>query len=282
MQNKTLMQKRKNYRIFLYIVMIIWLVVSLFPFYWLSVMSTRTSAEFFHYPPIMIPGKQLIKNFKALITVIDFPVAIKNSLIVCTIKTVVALFFCSLSSFFFAKFSFPGKKLLYGFIVFTMMIPTQLLMIPQLIMMSKFGWVSTLKALIIPSMIPAFGIFWMTQYFEGAIHNDLLNAARIDGCSTFRLYWNIGLPISAPGLAFLAIHTFLSSWNDYLWPLIVLNNQKVYTVQVALGQLQGMHTKTDYGAVMCGSFLTTLPTVVIFLLCNKFFISGIAAGGVKD
>ena len=164
----------------------------------------------------------------------------------------------------------------------TMMIPTQLLMIPQLIMMGNLGWISTLKALVIPNMIPAFGIFWMTQYCQGAIHDDLINAGRIDGCGTFRLFWNIGFPITVPGLAFLAIHTFLNTWNDFLWPLIVLNDQKVFTVQVALGQLQGMHTKTDYGAVMCGTLLATLPIVLIFLLCNKFFIAGIAAGGVKD
>ena len=122
----------------------------------------------------------------------------------------------------------------------------------------------------------------MTQYCRGAIHDDLLNAGRIDGCGTFRLFWNIGFPIMIPGLSFLAIHTFVSSWNDFLWPLIVLNDQKVYTVQVALGQLQGMFTKTDYGAVMCGTLLATLPVVIIFLICNKFFIAGIAAGGVKD
>ena len=276
------MGEKKVSRVVLYAVMVIWLLISLFPFYWLLVTATRSSAEFFRYPPNMIPGKMLIENAKALFSVVDFPHAIRNSLIVCTLKTVSALFFCSLASFYFAKFRFPGKKALYGFVIFTMMIPTQLLMIPQLIMMSKLGWVSTLKALIIPSMIPAFGIFWMTQFFQGAVHDDLLNAARIDGCGTFRLFWNIGLPIGAPGLAFLAIHTFLTSWNDYLWPLIVLNNQKTFTVQVALGQLQGMHTKTDYGAVMCGSLLATLPTVLIFLICNRFFISGIAAGGVKD
>ena len=144
------------------------------------------------------------------------------------------------------------------------------------------GWITTLQALIIPNLIPAFGIFWMTQYCRGAIHDDLLNAGRIDGCGTFRLFWNIGFPIMIPGLSFLAIHTFVSSWNDFLWPLIVLNDQKVYTVQVALVQLQGMFTKTDYGAVMCGTLLATLPVVIIFLICNKFFIAGIAAGGVKD
>lgn len=269
-------------RIVFYFFVVLWAVISLFPFYWLCVMATRTSAEFFRYPPIMIPGGSLIDNALALFDTINFPLAIWNTLVVATVKTAAALFFCSMAAFYFAKFQFPGRKLLYTLLLMTMMIPTQLLMIPQLIMMGKLGWISTLRALIIPNMIPAFGVFWMTQYCQGAIHEDLINAGRIDGCGTFRLFWNIGFPITIPGLAFLAIHTFLNTWNDFLWPLIVLNDQKVFTVQVALGQLQGMHTKTDYGAVMCGTLLATLPIVVIFLLCNRFFIAGIAAGGVKD
>lgn len=276
------MIKKRISRICLYLLVIAGAVVSLFPFYWLAVMGTRSSAEFFRYPPVMIPGDRLAENFRSLLTVIDFPQAILNSLVVSGLKTGAAIFFCSMAAFYFAKFRFPGKKILYGFVLFTMMIPTQLLMIPQLILMSNLGWVSTLKALIIPTMIPAFGIFWMTQYCKGAISDELISAGRVDGCSTFRLFWNVGFPIMIPGVAFLAIHTFLTSWNDFLWPLIVLNNQKVFTIQVALGQLQGMHTKTDYGAVMCGSLLATLPTILIFLCCNKFFIAGIAVGGVKE
>ncbi len=276
------MKKRNGIGILTWIAVILWAVISLFPFYWLSVMATRSSSEFFRYPPIMIPGGMLATNIRSLLTVIDLFRALANTFLVSGIRVLSALFFCSMTAFYFAKFRFPGKKLLYSFILMTMMIPTQLLMIPQLIMMGRFGWISTLKALIVPFMIPAFGIFWMTQYCQGAIHDDLINAGRIDGCSTFGLFWHIGLPITVPGLAFLAIHTFITVWNDYLWPLIVLNDQKVFTVQVALGQLQGMHTKTDYGAVMSGAFLITLPIIVIFLLCNRFFIAGIAAGGVKD
>lgn len=274
---------RKRIRsILLYIFIASGAVVSLFPFYWLLVMATRTSAEFFRFPPVMVPGTQLLNNMAALSSVIDYGRSILNTLLVAVIKTGSALFFCSMAAFYFAKFRFPGKKALFSFVLFTMMIPTQLMMIPQLILMGQLGWVSSLKALIVPTLVPAFGIFWMRQYCVGAIHDDLLNAGRIDGCSTFRLFWSVGFPIMTPGLAFLAIHTFMSTWNDFLWPLIVLNDQKNFTVQVALGQLQGMHTKTDYGAVTCGALLATLPLIVIFLSCNKFFISGIAAGGVKD
>lgn len=276
------MLKKRITNIVFYFFLFLWVAISLFPFYWLFVMATRTSAEFFRYPPVMIPGGMLLQNAKSLFSVIDFPRSIMNTFTVAVLKTVAALFFCSMTAFYFAKFRFPGRNLLFPFVLMTMMIPTQLLMIPQLIMMGKLGWISTLKALIIPSLIPAFGVFWMTQYCQGAIHDDLINAGRIDGCGTFRLFWNIGFPIMVPGLAFLAIHTFMTAWNDFLWPLIVLNDQKVFTVQVTLGQLQGMHTKTDYSAVMFGALLSTLPIIIIFLICNKFFIAGIAAGGVKD
>ena len=276
-----MIKKRLGITVF-YVFVLLWAAVSLFPFYWMFVMASRTSAEFFRYPPIMIPGGMLIANAKSLLTVIDFFQSLLNTFTVAVIKTAAALFFCSMAAFYFAKFKFPGRNFLFTFILMTMMIPTQLLMIPQLIIMGKLGWISTLKALIIPTLIPAFGIFWMTQYSQGAIHEDLLNAGRIDGCGTFRLFWSIGFPIMIPGLAFLAIHTFMTVWNDFLWPLIVLNDQKVFTVQVALGQLQGMHTKTDYGAVMCGAFLATLPILMVFLICNRFFISGIAAGAVKS
>lgn len=266
----------------MYAFILLGVAISLFPFYWLFVMSTRASAEFFRFPPVMIPGLNLGDNFASLLTVIDFTRSLLNSLIVSTVRTVAALFLCSMTAFYFAKFRFPGRKALFAFILMTMMIPSQLLMIPQLIMMGRLGLVSSLWALILPSLVPAFGIFRMHQYRVGAIHDDLIHAGRIDGCGTFRLFWSIGLPIMTPGLAFLAIHTFMTAWNDFLWPLIVLSDQKNFTVQVALGQLQGMHTKTDYGAVTCGALLATLPLIVLFLACNRFFIAGIASGSIKD
>ena len=267
---------------FIYAFVLLGVVISLFPFYWLFVMSTRTSAEFFRFPPVMIPGTNLGNNFASLSTVIDFTRSLVNSLIVATVKTVSALFLCSMAAFYFAKFRFPGNRLRFGIILISMMIPSQLLMIPQLIMMGRMGLVSSLWALILPTLVPAFGIFWMRQYCTGAIHDDLIHAGRIDGCNTFRLFWNVGFPIMTPGLAFLAIHTFMTAWNDFLWPLIVLSDQKNFTVQVALGQLQGMHTKTDYGAVTCGALLATLPLIALFLGCNRFFIAGIASGSIKD
>lgn len=167
----------------MYAFILLGVAISLFPFYWLFVMSTRASAEFFRFPPVMIPGLNLGDNFASLLTVIDFTRSLLNSLIVSTVRTVAALFLCSMTAFYFAKFRFPGRKALFAFILMTMMIP-------QLIMMGRLGLVSSLWALILPSLVPAFGIFWMRQYCVGAIHDDLIHAGRIDGLGTFRLPYN--------------------------------------------------------------------------------------------
>jgi len=164
----------------------------------------------------------------------------------------------------------------------TMMIPPQLNLIPQLIIMNKLGWLSTFKALILPGLIPAFGIYWMNQYCIGSIHDDLIHSARIDGCGTFGLFLHVGLPIMVPGCAFLCIYIFMDSWNDYLWPLIVTNDSRRNTLQVALAQLQGAYNSTDYGMVMCGVLLATLPLFIIFLLFSRQFTADITAGAIKS
>ena len=264
-----------------YFFILLWAAVSLFPFYWLTVMATRTSAEFFRYPPVMVPGNMLWQNAQALMSVIDFPRAISNTFTVAVIKTAAELFFCSMTAFYFAKFTFPGRNILFSFMLMTMMIPTQLLMIPQLILMSKLGWISTLKALIIPSLIPAFGIFWMTQFCQGAIHDDLINAGRIDGCGTFRLFWSIGFPIMVPGLAFLAIHTFMTVWNDFLWPLIVTNTRLMRVLPIGIYWLRVEEGTINWGVVMSGTLFVVVPVVIVFLYAQRYIVDGIAAGAVK-
>jgi len=190
------------------------------------------------------------------------------------------LFFDSLAGFTFAKFEFPGKKALFLVLLATFMVPAQLSVVPLFVMMAHLKWVGGLQALIIPGAANAFGIFWMRQYADGAIHPELLDAGRMDGCGHFRLYWNVGLPILRPALAFLGIFTFIYAWNDYLWPLIVLVNPRRLTLQVALSQLNGVYS-TDYGMVMAGTLLATLPLIIIFLVGSRQFIGDIAAGAIK-
>ncbi|MCD8121374.1 MAG: carbohydrate ABC transporter permease [Clostridiales bacterium] len=266
----------------LYVCLILGALVSLFPFYWLAVMATNSSSAFMRFPPVMTFGSQFIQNVGNLLHSINFGRAMFNTFVVSAVKTGGGVFFCSLAAFYFAKFRFPGRRLLFALCLITMMIPPQLNLIPQLIIMNRLNWLSTFKALIMPGLIPAFGIYWMNQYCVGAIHDDLIDSARIDGCNTFGLFCHVGLPIMIPGCAFLCIYIFMDSWNDYLWPLIVTNDSRRSTIQVALAQLQGAYNSTDYGMVMCGVLLATLPLFIIFLLFSKQFTADITSGAVKS
>lgn len=261
--------------------LIMGVIISIFPFYWLMVMATNDSSASFKFPPVWTFGDQLLINIEKVFAEVDFLQSVLNTVFVATISTVLVLFFSSLAGFVFAKFDFPGKKKLFVFTLTTMMIPAQLSLIPMFIMMQNFGWIDSYKALIIPGLVSAFGIFWVKQYAEGAIHDDLLNAARIDGCGIFRMYWSVALPVLKPALAFLGIFNFMGVWNDYLWPLIVLNDPSKYTLMVALANLKGLH-QTDTAAVMTGTLLGTLPLIVLFLIVSRQFISDIAAGAIKD
>lgn len=268
-------------KVVLHTVLLIGVALSMFPFYWLTVMATRTTSDIYRFPPKLTFGTQLWTNIRNVLDHIDFFGSFLNTVFVSVTSTLLVLFFCSLAGFAFAKYEFPGKKILFTLLLVTMMIPGQLSLIPSFMIMQKLGWVGTFKALIIPGMANAFGIFWMRQFATEAVHDELLSAGRIDGCGHFRLFWNVALPILRPGLAFLGIFHFIGSWNDYLWPLVILTDPDKYTLQITLSQLNGIYN-TDYAMVMAGTLMATLPLILMFLLVSRQFISDIAAGAVKD
>ncbi|ACX66065.1 MULTISPECIES: carbohydrate ABC transporter permease [Paenibacillus] len=257
------------------------LILSIFPFYWLLVMATRTTSDIYSFPPKLWFGPHLLDNVSRVLSSIDFFGAFWNTLFVASACTLLVLFFDSLAGFTFAKFQFPGKKWLFVLLLATMMAPAQLSLVPSFVIMAEFGWVGTYKALIIPGMVNAFGIFWIRQYAQESVPSELLDAGKIDGCGFFRLYWNISLPILRPALSFLAAFTFIGVWNDYLWPLIILNDENKFTLQVALSSLNGIYT-TDYSMVIAGTLLAVIPLIVMFLFISKQFISDIAAGAIKS
>lgn len=267
--------------IFLHIGLIAGLLLSIFPFYWLLVMATRTTSDIYSFPPKLWFGPHLLDNVSRVLSSIDFFGAFWNTLFVASACTLLVLFFDSLAGFTFAKFQFPGKKWLFVLLLATMMAPAQLSLVPSFVIMAEFGWVGTYKALIIPGMVNAFGIFWIRQYAQESVPSELLDAGKIDGCGFFRLYWNISLPILRPALSFLAAFTFIGVWNDYLWPLIILNDENKFTLQVALSSLNGIYT-TDYSMVIAGTLLAVIPLIVMFLFISKQFISDIAAGAIKS
>ncbi|BFT72105.1 carbohydrate ABC transporter permease [Paenibacillus sp. P36] len=267
--------------LWLHVVMITGAILSLFPFYWLLVMSTATTADMFRFPPRLLPGDQLLVNIGKVLDHVGFFRSFGNSLLVAGTHTALVLFFCSLAGFAFAKFQFPAKAPLFFFLLATMMVPQQLGLIPQFIIMQKLGWINDLKALIVPGAASAFGIFWMRQYTTSVVHDELINAGRIDGCNSFDLYWRVALPVLRPALATLGIITFLGSWNDYLWPLVVISVQEKFTIQMLIASMNGVYS-TDYSMVMAATLMATVPLIIVFSLFSRQFIAGLMQGSVKD
>jgi cellobiose transport system permease protein len=255
-------------------------ILSIFPFYWLLVMSTSTTAQIFGYPPKLTFGTSFGTNLSNLLSSIDIVSALVNTIIVSTLCAVLVMFFDSLAAFTFAKYDFPGKNPLFVVMLATFIVPGSLSLVPSFILMSRIGWVGDLKALIIPGAANAFGIFLLRQMASGSIPNELIESARIDGAGFFRTYWSVGLPMLRGGLAFLGIFTFIGAWNDYVWPLIVLVDPRKQTLQTALQNLNTLYL-TDYGMVMAGALVSVLPLIVVFIIGSKQFIANIAAGAVK-
>ncbi|QGH34013.1 ABC transporter permease subunit [Gracilibacillus salitolerans] len=268
-------------KMFVYALLAIATFLSIFPLYWMFVMATNHNSAINSVPPAFIPGAELVTNFVKVIETIDFFGAIWNSLIVSTVTTIGVLFLCSLAGFAFAKFEFKGKNILFIFILVTMMIPPQLGLIPQYFIITKLDWLNDLKAIIVPGLIDAFGIFWMRQYISSNVPDELVDAAKIDGCTNFRVYWNIAVPVIIPAFATLAIIRFMYIWNDFLWPLVVLREESSFTIQVALRGLIDNYVR-DNGMILSGTFWATVPLIIVFLLLNRLFIQSLTEGAVKS
>jgi cellobiose transport system permease protein len=267
-------------RIGLHLLLLVGVAISLFPFYWTAVMATNTTEDMRRVPLKLVFGPELFANIGRLLESIDFFGSMLNTIIVATCVTSLVLLFDSLAAFAFAKFDFPGRNTLFGLLLLAYMLPTQLALIPQFVIMERLGWVGTLNALIVPAVANVFGIFWMRQYVSGAVPDELLAAARIGGCGFFRQYRHVALPAIRPGLAFLGITTFITAWNDYTWPLIVMVDPNNLTLQVALSQLNTAYN-TDYSMIMAGTLLAVLPLALVFTLFARGFIRDAMAGALR-
>ena len=255
-------------------------ILSVFPFYWLVVMSTNTTADIFGYPPKLLFGNNFLINVQNLFSSVDLVLALLNTLFISLSIAILVMLLDSLAAFAFAKFDFPGKNVLFIILLATMLVPGQLSLVPSFVLMSEFGWIGQFKALIIPGAANAFGIFLLRQFASNSIPNELIESARVDGAGFFKTYWHIAIPMLRGGLAFLGIFTFIGAWNDYIWPLIVMVDPLKQPIQVALAQLTSIY-RTDYGMVMAGALLSVLPLIGIFLIGARHFIANIAAGAVK-
>ena len=266
-----------------YALLAIVLAFSLFPLYYTMMFGSSTQLEVAQAvgrPPRWLPSTELVNNLHAIFTLhqINFWMAFGNSVLVAVVVSVTTVFFSTLAGFSFSKLNFRGKKALYVFIIATMAIPMQLGTIPMFIMFTTFGWIDSLTALILPSMVGAFGVFWMTQYLSEALPYELVEAARVDGASLFRTFWSIALPASRPAAATLALFTFVGSWNNFFWPSVILRTEM--TMPLIVPQLQGAFTG-DHALVMTGVFVVALPLLVVFVFLGRQLVSGVMAGAVK-
>jgi cellobiose transport system permease protein len=280
MSKATIKKRMSPGKLFMYLFLAIASLLSLFPFYWMFVMATRPSSAYNSIPPTITPGNLLVDNFKKVLSQIDFFHAMWNSFVICAIVTIVVLIISSLAGFAFAKFKFPGKNALFVSILITMIIPPQLGLIPQYFLISKAGLLDTLPGVMILFFLNPLGIFLMRQYVSEAVPDELIEAAKLDGCSNFKIYRSIVLPIILPAFATLGIIVFTAVWGEFLWQFTVLRDPENYTIQVALANLSNTHN-IDFGMIMSGVFWATAPLLIIFLLFNRLFISSITEGSVK-
>jgi cellobiose transport system permease protein len=242
--------------------------------------STRTTADLWAYPPYLVPGPHLIANFQQLFATLPVLQAFFNSLFIASVSTLLIVFFDSLAGFGFAKYTFPGREFLFFLLLATLMLPGAISIIPWYTMMSAFGWVNDYKALIVPGIASAFGIFWMRQYIASSVPDEMLQAARVDGCGHVGLYWRFVIPLSRPGLGTLALLTFLGSWNDFVQPLIILRDPNKFTMPIMLALLQNQYGQ-NLVLVMSAATLATIPILILFMFMSRQFISGLSAGAFK-
>jgi ABC-type glycerol-3-phosphate transport system permease component len=254
-------------------------IIMLMPLLQMITTSFKTSGEALRVPPTLLPDQPTLDAYRTVLTQAPFGLWFRNSVIVAISITTLILFTSSLAGYIFAKFKFPGRDLLFTLLLGTLMVPFPVVLIPIYLIVNKLHLLNTLFALIVPSTVSAFGIFLMRQFIS-AIPDDLIDAARLDGASEFGIYWRLIRPQLGPAMGALGIFTFLSSWNDYLWPLIAINDQDRMTLPLALAFFNSSHA-TRYDLVMAAAVLIVLPVIAAFLFFQRQFINALVLSGLK-
>ncbi len=273
--------QRSTERIIVYSGLLIAAVLVGAPFVYMITGSFKFNADIFAYPLTFLPRNPTLDNYVRLLSGSEIPYVrqFANSLFIAVNQTLLTLLVASMVGWGFAKYEFRGKRVLFLILLATLTFPFQLTLVPLFLMMVNIGWLDTYLAIIIPGAVSAFGAFFMRQSML-AVPNDLVDAARIDGASDWGIFWRVGLPLSSGALSVLAVLVFLGSWNDYLWPLIVLRTATMFTYPVGLATLVGLY-KVEYGMILAGAFLATLPILVIFLAGRNMLLNNLTVGAIK-
>ncbi|SES28048.1 cellobiose ABC transporter membrane protein [Pedococcus cremeus] len=262
-----------------YAFLLVVLLASVFPLWWSFLIGSKDAAALNADGIPLLPGGNFLKNARTVVDTVPFWKAFTNSVIVSSTVAFSVVALSTLAGFAFAKLRFRGRDGLMVFVVATMAVPTQLGVVPLFIVMSKLGWVGSVGAVIVPALVNAFGVFWMTQYLRESLPDELVEAARVDGCSMIRTFWHVALPASRPGAAMLGLFTFIATWTNFFWPFIVLEPGNP-TLPVALQQLQAAHY-VDYSLVLAGVVLAAIPLIIVFVLAGRQLVAGIMQGAVK-
>ena len=277
------MKKRKKRisisHIFIVLILSLGAIIMLLPFVWMVLTAFKTFPETTKLPIVWFPKEFMFDNFKKVLTTMNFGTYYKNSIIVTVSITVLQLIVCSLAAYGFARLEAPGKNVIFIIVVSMLMVPVQMTMIPSYIMLNKFGMINTYWVLIIPQIFSSYATFFLKQFFE-TLPKELEESARIDGCSYFRCYWNIVMPLCGTAISAFLIFTVLWAWNDMLWPLIMTSSEKLRVLPVGIAAMVGQkNTKTN--EMMAASVLAILPMISLFVIFQKRFISGVSTTGLK-
>ena len=278
MSGKTISIRRQK-SLIIHILLIVGALSMVTPFLWMVLTSLKTFGESTQVPPVIIPKDFQWSNFTEIFATLPFLKFYWNTIITTFFKTLGQLLFCSLAAYAFARIEFPGRNFIFIVLLSILMVPSQAYIIPQYLIMVKLEWLNSLQALIVPSLTSAFGTFLLRQFFM-TLPSELEDAAKLDGCNHFQIYWKIMLPLAKPGLIAHAIFTILWCWNDLMWPLIVNNSPEMMPLSAGLASLQGQFV-TNFPVLMAGSLLASWPMILMFIFLQKYFVEGIALSGTK-
>lgn len=271
-------KSQMSFKVFIGVMLAVLGTLTFFPFLWMIFSSLKTNAEISQMVPTLLPKNPTLNNFKELFERLNFGIYLKNTLIV-TLFSFLGLFLNAMAGYGFSKYDFKGKHGLFLLVLATMMIPGQVTMIPVYLILNSVGLTNTLMGIVLPGLAGAFGVFLFRQ-FMSTISDELLEAARLDGANEWYIFFRIVLPLTRPILAVQGILTFIGGWNSFLWPLIIANDEKYYTLSVGLQLLQGQHG-TDYSLQMAGATFMVVPILIIFMIFQKYILQGFNVSGIK-
>ena len=274
------MRQLKIQKILFYGLLLLMTAIYMGPFLFSLSISFNAEQDVFSWPIKLIPEEWTLDNYQRVWRDLPFGQWLFNSVAITIIQTITNVFFASLAGFAFARLEFPGKNIIFSILLASLMIPGIILLVPKFIILNEFRLINTYAGLTLPGLVTVVNIFLMKQFFE-TIPKDLEEAALIDGCSYFRIFWQIFLPVSKPALAAVAIYTFQGSWNEFMWPVIVTTTQEMFTLPVGMAFLKNEFS-VQWPLLMAGTILISLPTLAIFLIFQRYFVQGVASAGLKE